>query len=90
MATALAEAVQQLAPHPVRYIRLMLDVKRVVFGLAAIAGLGGATPGARAALPDDGPVVFSLPDSARQTPASPEATSDASVNVPAPSEKALG
>jgi hypothetical protein len=46
----------------------MLDVKRVVFGLAAIVGLGCAIPSARAALPDDGQVVSPLPDSARQTP----------------------
>jgi hypothetical protein len=34
----------------------MLDVKRVVFGLAAIAGFGGEIPSAQAAFPDDGQV----------------------------------
>jgi hypothetical protein len=67
----------------------MLDVKRVVFGLAAIAGFGGEIPSAQAAFPDDGQVVSPLPDFAGQAPGSPEATGDAPVRVPAPSEKAL-
>jgi len=67
----------------------MIEVKRVVFGLAAIAGFGGAMPSARAAVPDDGQVVSSLPDFAGKAFTSPEATGDAPVNVPAPSEKAL-
>jgi len=67
----------------------MIEVKRVVFGLAAIAGFGGAIPSARAAFPDDGQVVSPLPDFAGKASTSPEATGDAPVMVPAPSEKAL-
>jgi|GEM_PF-2953297 len=61
----------------------MLEAKRVIFGLAAIAGLGGAIPSARAALPDDGHGVSLLPDLAGQAPTNSQAAGDAPVKVPA-------
>ena len=65
----------------------MPDMKGIALGLAAVSGLWSSVAGARGAAPDDAQASAPLPPPA-DGPVS-EASDDAPVVVPAPSEKAL-